>query len=105
MFRSTAAATLLAATFVVSSIGQAQRATPEPAASAPVTNVRYEITADRAALAEHTLHVVTTFDVTAGAPLALSLPAWTPGAYEIVNFARTVSEFGAVQGSDTLRWD
>jgi predicted metalloprotease with PDZ domain len=37
--------------------------------------------------------------------VVLSLPAWTPGAYEIVNFARTVSEFGAVQGTDTLRWD
>ena len=105
MFRSTAAATLLAATLVHPPAALAQRPPAEPAASAPITNVRYEVTADRAALAEHTLHVVTTFDVAGGAPVALSLPAWTPGAYEIVNVARTVSDFGAVQGSDTLRWE
>ncbi|MEO8563167.1 MAG: PDZ domain-containing protein [bacterium] len=99
MFRSTAAATLLAATLVCHSTARAQ------ATSAPITNVRYEVTADRPALAEHTLHVVTTFDVAAGAPVALSLPAWTPGAYEIVNFARTVADFAATQGADTLRWD
>jgi predicted metalloprotease with PDZ domain len=105
MFRSTAAATLLAATLAHPASGLAQRAPADAVASAPITNVRYEVTADRAALAGHTLHVVTTFDVAAGAPVALSLPSWTPGAYEIVNFARTVSDFGAVQGNDTLRWD
>ncbi|HEV7994287.1 MAG TPA: PDZ domain-containing protein [Gemmatimonadaceae bacterium] len=104
MFRSSAAATLLAASLSCPSFAYAQRVA-EPSASAPITNVRYEVTADRAALAEHSLHVVTRFDVAAGAPVVLSLPAWTPGAYEIVNFARTVSAFGAVQGSDTLRWD
>ncbi|HET9798349.1 MAG TPA: hypothetical protein VFP90_10185, partial [Gemmatimonadaceae bacterium] len=73
--------------------------------SAPITGVRYEVTADRAGLGEHRLHVVTTFGVSGTAPVALSLPDWTPGAYEIVNFARTVSGFGAVQGSDSLDWD
>ena len=84
----------------------AQRcARPKSPASAPITGVRYEVTADRAALGERQLHVVTTFGVSGTAPVVLSLPAWTPGAYEIVNFARTVSEFGATQGADTLRWD
>ena len=76
-----------------------------PLRSAPITGVRYEVTADRAALGAHRLHVVTTFGVSGTAPVALSLPDWTPGAYEIVNFARTVSRFGAVQGSDSLDWD
>ena len=44
------------------------------------------------------LHVATTFGAASAAPVVLSLPAWTPGAYEIANFARDVSGFGAVQG-------
>jgi predicted metalloprotease with PDZ domain len=76
-----------------------------PLRSAPISAVRYEVTADRAVLGEHRLHVVTTFGVSGTAPVALSLPDWTPGAYEIVNFARTVSGFAAVQGSDSLDWD
>ncbi len=35
----------------------------------------------------------------------LSLPAWTPGAYEIQNFARFVMEFAATDGSTPLSWD
>ena len=81
----------------------AQRAAMETPSSAPITGVRYEVTADRAGLAERQLHVVTTFGVAGTAPVILSLPAWTPGAYEISNFARgPSSEFGATQGADTL---
>src|SRR5690242_21678949 len=83
----------------------AQRATGEALQSAPITDVRYEVTADRAALGARRLHVATTFGVASAAPVVLSLPAWTPGAYEIANFARDVSGFGAVQGRDSLRWD
>ena len=83
----------------------AQRASTDVPASAPITGVRYEVTADRAGLGQRQLHVVTTFGVAGTAPVVLSLPAWTPGAYDIVNFARTVSEFAATQGTDSLRWD
>ncbi|MDB4881744.1 MAG: hypothetical protein JWL95_510 [Gemmatimonadetes bacterium] len=104
MSRSFAAFALFAATSVLASPAGAQRAA-EGAVSAPIADVRYEVTADRAHLAERQLHVVTTFSASSGAPVVLSLPAWTPGAYEIVNFARTVSGFDARQGTDTLRWD
>jgi len=83
----------------------AQRSLTEGLQSAPITDVRYEITADRAALGARKLHVATTFGVTSATPVVLSLPAWTPGAYEIANFARDVGGFGATQGSDSLRWD
>jgi predicted metalloprotease with PDZ domain len=33
------------------------------------------------------------------------LPAWTPGAYEIGNYARFVSGFDAISGNDSLDWD
>ena len=35
----------------------------------------------------------------------LSLPAWTPGAYEISNYARFIMDLGVVAGSDSLDWD
>ena len=105
MLRSLAGRAVVLASLCAASPALAQRAASEVPASAPVTGVRYEVTADRAGLAEHRLHVVTSFGVAGTAPVLLSLPAWTPGAYEIVNFARTVSEFGATQGTDSLRWD
>jgi len=105
MLRSLAGRAVVLASLCAASPALAQRAASEVPASAPVTGVRYEVTADRAGLAEHRLHVVTSFGVAGTAPVLLSLPAWTPGAYEIVNFARTVSEFGATQGADSLRWD
>jgi predicted metalloprotease with PDZ domain len=83
----------------------AQGASGEATRSAPITNVAYEVTADRARLAERRLQITTSFDVSGTAPVLLSLPSWTPGAYEISNFARSVSGFAAVQGSDSLRWD
>jgi predicted metalloprotease with PDZ domain len=104
MTHSLAVRAVLLAGLVAPALG-AQRASSEGLQSAPITGVRYEVTADRAGLGERRLHVVTTFGVAGTAPVVLSLPAWTPGAYEIVNFARTVSEFGAAQGSDSLRWD
>ncbi len=42
---------------------------------------------------------------TGGAPVILSLPAWTPGAYEISNFARWVTEFAATSDGKPLTWD
>lgn len=67
--------------------------------------MRYEVVADRAALAARTLHVNTSFDVGSDGAVVLSLPAWTPGAYEISNFARWVSAFSATQNGTPLRWD
>ncbi len=37
--------------------------------------------------------------------MLLSLPSWTPGAYEVSNFARRVSSFAAAQGGVPLVWD
>ena len=74
-------------------------------ASAPISAVRYEVTADKAALAKRHLDVTMSFDVTDASVVLLSLPAWTPGAYEISNFARWVRGFHATQDGVELRWD
>ena len=84
-----------------------QRAAPAPAAprSAPVSNLRYEVAFDSAGAARRTLKVRLTFDAAGPGPILLSFPAWTPGAYEITNFARWVSGFEATGGGRPLAWD
>ncbi|HET7459509.1 MAG TPA: PDZ domain-containing protein [Gemmatimonadaceae bacterium] len=81
-------------------------AAPPPAVvSAPVTNVAYEVTFDGLAARQRTLHVAMSFVVAGAEPVLLSLPAWTPGAYEISNFSRWVSNFGASASGRTLDWE
>ena len=75
------------------------------AQSAAIANVRYEITFDRVTAPARTLGVAMTFDVTGQGPVLLSLPGWTPGAYEVSNFARWVSGFSATSGGRELTWD
>jgi predicted metalloprotease with PDZ domain len=73
--------------------------------SAPISNVRYEVGAMRSALEARRLSVTTSFDVADTGTVLLSLPAWTPGAYEISNFAKWVSAFAATENGAPLRWD
>ena len=83
-------------------------ATPSVPASrsAPITNIRYDVTFDSATAARRTIQVAMSFDVgPAAAPVLLSVPAWTPGAYELSNFARWISRFSASAGDRALSWD
>src|SRR5579884_2247213 len=74
--------------------------------SAPVRDIQYELTFTRATAQRHELGVAMTFTTTGAAPVLLSLPAWTPGAYEIDNFARYVTEFSAESADGKpLTWD
>jgi predicted metalloprotease with PDZ domain len=45
------------------------------------------------------------FEATSAGPVLLSLPAWTPGAYEISNFAKHVGAFRPTQGGVEVDWD
>jgi predicted metalloprotease with PDZ domain len=83
-----------------------QAAAPAASRSAPISNIRYDITFDSATAARRKIQVAMSFDVGPGtAPVLLSVPAWTPGAYEISNFARWISGFSASAGDRALRWD
>jgi predicted metalloprotease with PDZ domain len=74
--------------------------------SAPVADVHYDVTVDSAAAATRHINVVSTFSVTGPGPVVLSLPAWTPGAYEMVWFSRWVSAFAPTTGDGRpLTWD
>ena len=90
---------LLGAT--VSARGGAQDA----ATSAPLSDIRYEVTFTRANAQKRQVTSTMTFTVGGTAPILLSLPSWTPGAYEISNFARDVSDFSAEQSGMSLVWD
>lgn len=76
-----------------------------PLRSASVSALRYELRFDRRTAAERRFHVTTTMRVAGPEPVLLSLPAWTPGAYDLTYFARSVSNFSARSGADQLRWD
>ena len=82
----------------------APAAAPAPV-SAPVSNIHYDVTFTRATAATRTLHVEMRFEIGGTGPVLLSLPDWTPGAYEISNFARWVSNFEARAGDQALDWD
>ncbi len=73
--------------------------------SAPIGDVRYDVTFDSATAREHQLKITMTFRTGGAEPVVLSLPAWTPGAYELSYFARNVEHFTATAGDRGLRWD
>ncbi|MGQ0701497.1 MAG: M61 family metallopeptidase, partial [Gemmatimonadales bacterium] len=79
-------------------------ATAQPP-SPSIANIRYELGFDSASAARRVVQVGMRFEVAAGAPVLLSLPAWTPGSYEISNFARRVLDFSATMNGRPLRWD
>jgi predicted metalloprotease with PDZ domain len=92
--------TLLTAAVLASSL------TPPVIAQAPrVTEIQYGISFTARTAATRSLAVTMTFRVASAGTVALSLPAWTPGAYELSWFARNVSRLAVRQGDMDLRWD
>ncbi|HJS42144.1 MAG TPA: PDZ domain-containing protein [Gemmatimonadales bacterium] len=63
--------------------------------------IRYEV-----AVANGAFHVAAEFPSAGKDTLFVSLPAWSPGSYEIQNYARYVYGFGAKNpAGQPLRWD
>ncbi|MGH7712949.1 MAG: hypothetical protein ACREOG_16785, partial [Gemmatimonadaceae bacterium] len=92
----------------VSGAAHSQRAaTAAASVSAPISDIRYEVAFNPALAAQRLLSVTMRFNVqSASDAVLLSLPAWTPGAYEISNFARNVWSFAALGSGDrSLVWD
>src|SRR5438552_5326115 len=79
---------------------------PARSTSAEIRDIRYEVTFDASLAARRSVKVSTTLSVAGGGPVLLSLPEWTPGAYEISNFARWVLDFAAKGdgGGRDLTW-
>ena len=86
-------------------VGTAQSALAQrPGISAPISDVRYEITADSAAVGKRQLGVAMSFHVASTAPVILALPAWSPGHYTLLWFARRVSQFTPQSNGVLLEW-
>jgi predicted metalloprotease with PDZ domain len=75
------------------------------ATSAPITDIRYDVTFTRANGERRHVSSAMTFTVGGTEPVLLSLPRWTPGAYEIDNFSRNVANFSAEEAGSALSWD
>jgi len=74
--------------------------------SAPIHDVHYDIKFTNETAQQRAVAVSMTFTTTGTAPVLLSLPAWTPGAYELANFARYVTDFEpASEAGKPLTWD
>jgi predicted metalloprotease with PDZ domain len=73
--------------------------------SAPVSRVHYDVTFNAATARARAVDVAMSFDVGGTEPVLLSLPVWTPGAYQVSNFARNVIDFEARQNGAPVRWD
>ena len=102
MQKTTAALLILCA---IPLAAQRQGATPPSAPAARISDIHYEVAFDRASAAERTARVAMSFTATGAGPVLLSLPAWTPGAYEISNFAKWVMNFSPKVGERELAWD
>ena len=90
---------------LVLAVAIAESLSAQPArVSAPITGISYEITADSAAVGRRQLGVAMSFRVANNAPVILALPAWSPGHYTVLWFARRVSNFSAQSGAAPLDW-
>jgi len=76
-----------------------------PPRPAPITNVQYTLTFKAAQGVERAVDVAMSFTAANRAPVVLSLPVWTPGSYEVSNYARFVSAFSATSRGKPVRWD
>ena len=92
-------------TLALLTLGAGSAVHAQTAAPPAITNIRYDLRFDSATARSRMLKVAMSFDVSGNAPVLLSLPAWTPGAYEISNFAKNVRGFDPRQDGTALGWD
>jgi len=86
-------------------LGTAQASLAQsPRVSAPISDISYEITADSSAVGRRQLGVAMSFHVAGTDPVILALPAWSPGHYVLLWFARRVSQFSAQSNGVPLDW-
>jgi predicted metalloprotease with PDZ domain len=93
----------LALAWLVSGVALAQSA--GAVRSAPISDVGYEITFDQTTAPFRQISVAMSFRAAGAEPVILSLPAWTPGSYELDDYAQNVLDFDAHSGETALRWD
>src|SRR5688500_14336292 len=73
--------------------------------SIPITGIQYQVTFDSATAQSRTIEVDMSFTASGAGSVLLSLPRWTPGAYEMGNDARFIGECSAASSGSSLDWD
>ena len=73
--------------------------------SIPISGIQYQVTFDSVKAQSRVIEVDMSFTTSGAGSVLLSLPRWTPGAYELSNYARFVGEFGATANGSALDWD
>ena len=73
--------------------------------SAPISNIVYKVSIDPASARARQVHVAMSFRTASADPVVLSLPVWTPGAYEVSYFARWVTGVTATGDGAPLAWE
>jgi predicted metalloprotease with PDZ domain len=101
MFKAVPLLTIVGLALTNPLLAQASRAP----VSAPISHISYDVTFDTATARNRSLKVSMQFGVTGPGDVLLSLPAWTPGAYEVTNFAKWVSNFSPTSEGKDLTWD
>lgn len=70
-----------------------------------LTNIVYDVTWTRETAERREIHVEMSFTVDNDAVVTLSLPSWTPGSYQLDDFAKNVRGIRASQDDGEIRWD
>jgi predicted metalloprotease with PDZ domain len=84
--------------------GAPQTKSTHLAHSAPIADISYEVTADSETTAARSLAVAMHFRVAGPGPVVLALPAWSPGHYQLLWFARRVSSFSPTSAERPVNW-
>jgi predicted metalloprotease with PDZ domain len=77
---------------------------PQPSASTPISDVHYTVTVDSTTVIRRAIDVAMDFRVDGDGPLVLSLPAWSPGHYTLLWFARRMSHLRLEANGAPLYW-
>ena len=70
-----------------------------------ISNVRYEVTFDAETAVRREIHVEMSFDVDDDLTISLSLPSWTPGSYQLDDYAQNVRNTWASENGQEIHWD
>jgi predicted metalloprotease with PDZ domain len=92
------------AAFTLAAVTATTLQSQAPVVSAPISGIHYDVTADSAAVGSHRLGVTMTFRASSARPVVLALPAWSPGHYTLLWFARRVSNFSAESNGSPVEW-
>jgi predicted metalloprotease with PDZ domain len=76
-----------------------------PPRSAEISNVEYTVTYNTTTAPFRQMSITMSFQTSGTDPVILSLPAWTPGSYELDNYARNVRNFAAHAEGAEARWE